>query len=206
MVVDLVVLYHASINNTNRLFICVCLDQQVLSYLAHTHTYDTSALPAAAWWHRSAHWVRQNGHWVRLRQEESREWEPMPGGRKGREREREWKWEGCTIWNTVTAPTSCLFTWILTLYSSVSPSISPSFHTHPNTHSHTLHSSDCLYIPCDRPYSPLLLYCPSPSPFNIKPLTLCGKWAHSPIQCLLRHDVSEFYIKTDKAGLGCRSG
>lgn len=91
------------------------------------------------------------------------------------------------------------------LCSSISPSI-PHFTplpTHTLVHTlfqwlsgHPMWSSQC----------PLLLYFASPSPFNIKPLTLCGKWAHSPIQCLLRHDVSEFYIKTDKTGLGCRSG
>lgn len=102
-------------------------------------------------------------------------------------------------------PHVCLLGYWLSTLLFLHQSLHPFTHT-PNTHSHTLHSSDCLYIPCDRPYSALLLYCPSPSPFNIKPLTLCGKWAHSPIQCLLRHDVSEFYIKTDKAGLGCRSG
>lgn len=78
-----------------------------------------------------------------------------------------------------------------------------------------LHPCCCQDIPCDHLITPppllnstsslLLSTLPRSLPFFIKPLTLCGKWAHSPIQCLLRHDGRDFYIKTDKAGLGFRS-
>lgn len=137
--VDLLVLHHASVSNTNRLdfFVFVWISKSCPTLRINTHMIPHTALPAAARWHHSAHWVRQNGHWVRLRQEESREWEPMPGGRKGRE--REWKWEGCIIWNTVTAPTSCLFTWLLILspLPFLHQSLHPPFTPSPNTHSHT---------------------------------------------------------------------
>lgn len=119
----------------------------------------------------------------------------MPGGRGGG-----------GAWTRVSAPIPCLFTWI---FFSVLHFLHQSTHKHTHSHTlslwHALYSSDCLDIPCDHLGSPFLLYFPSPSPFNIKPLTLCGKWAHSPIQCLLRHDGSEFYIKRDKAVLGCKT-
>lgn len=169
-----------------------------------------AALPVAAWWYHSAHWVRINGHWVRLRQEESREWEPMPGGRTDGEREGGNGGDASFALQWWLLPHVCLLGYLFSALFCFS--INPSIHLFTwfpppqHTHTHALHCNDCLHIPCDHLSSPLLLYFPSPSPFNIKPLTLCGKWAHSPIQCLLRHDGSAFHIKTDKAGLGCRSG
>lgn len=122
------------------------------------------------------------------------------------------KWERYIICTSAMAPISCLFTWIFIfctlpfLHQSIHLSfyLTP-LHTHSHTHIHTRFIPVMVWT-SHVIISPLLLYLPSPSPFNIKPLTLCGKWAHSPIQCLLRHGESEFHIKTVKAGLGCRSG
>ena len=83
-------------------------------------------------------------------------------------------------------------------------SIHPSYYSPPIAAvrtSHVIISS----LPPNSSSSLLLSTLPRSPPFFINPLTLCGKWAHSPIQCLLRHDGRDFYIKTDKAGLGFRS-
>lgn len=134
--VDLVVLYHASIiSNRNRLylFVFVWISKSCPTLHIHTHMIPHTALPAAAWWHHSAHWVRQNGHWVRLRQEESREWEPMPGGRKGRE-ERERVEMGGMHHLEYSNRSYLMFVYLAidSLYSSISLSISPSsFYTPP---------------------------------------------------------------------------
>lgn len=107
------------------------MDLQVLSYLAHTHTYDTShsfasggmvtlqcSLGQTKWTLSEA---EERGE-QRMRADAWRE----EGGRGG-----EWKWEGCILWNTLTAPTSCLFTWILTLstlpflHQSLHPPLTP---------------------------------------------------------------------------------
>ena len=98
------------------------------------------------------------------------------------------------------------------LHSSTTPLVPPPLFLYPSIllfppplaavrTSHVIISS----LPPNSSSSPLLSTLPRSPPFFINPLTLCGKWAHSPIQCLLRHDGRDFYIKTDKAGLGFRS-
>lgn len=92
---------------------------------------------------------------------------------------------------------------IYSLYSTTSSS-HPAIHLSITPPPHTLHHSDYQSIPRD-------LNSPNSSastllhalPFSTKPLTLPlrGKRTHTHIQCLLRHDGTDFYIKTDIAGL-----
>lgn len=170
-------------------------------------------MPVAARWHHSAHWVRSNRRRVVLRQEMNREWggwERTPWGEEGGRSGRNislggWHWH---LIVAICLPSSvgsdiCL----LCLSTPLSAPLFPSFSSHQSLLS-PLHPCCCQDSPSKWLLSPplpsfssslLLLAVPHSLSSSIKPLTLCGKWAHSPIQYLLRHHGRDFYIKTDKA-------